>query len=414
MHVTEHVTVVHAADIHLDSPLRGLERIAGQDLASRLRAATREALANLIDETISSSADAIVLAGDIYDGEQKDYATGRFFVEQVGRLHDAGVPVILVAGNHDAASVVTRTLTLPESVHVLSTSAPETVMLPDLGVAFHGQGFATRAVVENLAVGYPEPIPGLVNVGVLHTSVAGYDNHDPYAPCSDTDLQSKGYEYFALGHIHARQVVCAGRTTAAFSGNLQGRHVKETGEKGAYWVTLAPDQPAELSFRALDVARWENLDVNLAEAATLEDALPFVDSTLTDARRAAGNRPVVARLTLTGISPVAKQLAADPDRAATEIDILAQRLDVAVERVLNRTHLPDSEVGLPGPDLEAFREVCDSPQFGPQLVTTLTTKINSETSAVLRRLGLDDSDSEDDAIGQARDLLLARLSGVTG
>ena len=251
------VTIVHAGDVHLDSPLRGLERLGDRALAKRLRLATRVALANLVEKTIETDAAALVLAGDIYDGDWRDYATGRYFVEQMALLREAGIPVFLAAGNHDAESVITKSLTLPDNVHVMSTQSPETVLREDLGVAFHGQGFAERAVMKNLALRYPEPVPHMINVGILHTSVAGYADHDPYAPCSVDDLRSKGYEYFALGHIHKREVLFEGKTTAAFSGNLQGRHVKETGPKGAYWVTLEQGKRAGLEFVALDEARCQ-------------------------------------------------------------------------------------------------------------------------------------------------------------
>jgi DNA repair exonuclease SbcCD nuclease subunit len=404
------VTIVHAADIHLDSPLRGLERLGSRELASRLRRASREALANLVAMTIETDAAALVLAGDIYDGDWGDYATGRYFVEQMSRLHDAGIQVVIVAGNHDAASVITRTLTLPDLVHVMSTDRPETLELEELGLAFHGQGFPHRAVVQNLATKYPEPITGLVNVGVLHTSVSGYDNHDPYAPCTVSDLQAKGYEYFALGHVHGAQVVCDGRTTAAFSGNLQVRHVKETGPKGAYRVMLSPGETAVLEFVELDVARWESLTVDVSQARDLDEVLPLVRDVLTAARMSAEGRPVVARLTLTGESSAARALA-DRARTETEIDIVAQRLDVALERIRNRTQIPKSSVGLSGADLDPLREIAARPAFGPEGVGELMTKITSDTAPVLRRLGLLESDSVEDPSVEALDILLARLSG---
>ena len=245
--------------------------------------------------------------------------------------------------------------------------SPETLELGDLGLAFHGQGFPQRAVVQNLATKYPEPIPGLVNVGVLHTSVSGYENHDPYAPCTVADLQAKGYEYFALGHVHGAQVVCDGHTTAAFSGNLQGRHVKETGPKGAYRVTLSPGESAVLEFVELDVARWESLTVDVSQAGDLEEVLPLVRDALTEARMSAEGRPVVARLTLTGESSAARILA-DRARTETEIDIVAQRLDVALERIRNRTQIPKSSVSLSGADLDPLREIAARPAFGPERV----------------------------------------------
>lgn len=407
--VPDQVTIVHAGDVHLDSPLRGLERLGDRDLAVRLRRATRLALSNLVEKTIETDAAALVLAGDIYDGDWKDYATGRYFVEQMALLREAGIPVFLAAGNHDAQSVITKSLTLPDNVHVFSTSAPETVRREDIGVAFHGQGFAERAVLTNLAVNFPEPADDLINVGVLHTSLGGYADHDPYAPCSLEDLQSKGYEYFALGHIHKRQTFDGDRTTVAFSGNLQGRHVKETGPKGALWVTLRSGSPASLEFVALDEARWENLTVDVSEAEDLEDVLDLVKAQLKHARVTADDRPVVARVTLVGTTAAAADLS-DRARTETEIDIAAQDLEVALERLKIKVTPPPSRIALSETHLDGLRRLAQSQEFSGEAVKEMLTRITSETDAALRVLGLLEDLDPQEAVGAALDDLLGRLS----
>ncbi|WP_250283850.1 metallophosphoesterase family protein, partial [Frankia sp. CiP1_Cm_nod2] len=189
--------LVHAADIHLDSPLRGLARLDDDDLAHLLRQATRRALENLVAFTVDQRADALLLAGDIYDGNWRDYATGRCFVDQMARLDDAGIPVFMISGNHDAESEITRALVLPPNVTVFGSEAPGTQVHDDLGLAVHGQSYPTRAVLDNLVRAYPDPIRGLVNVGLLHTAVSGADGHAPYAPCTPEDLARMRYDYFA-------------------------------------------------------------------------------------------------------------------------------------------------------------------------------------------------------------------------
>ena len=227
---------VHAADIHLDSPLRGLERYEGAPIEA-VRSATRDALANLVQTAIDESVDLVLIAGDLYDGDWKDYNTGLFLVAQLRRLHEAGIRVLLISGNHDAASRITRALRLPESVTVFATSRPETVVLGDLEVAVHGQGYASQAVTCDLSVDYPEPVPGCFNIGLLHTSADGREGHEPYAPCTVPSLVARGYDYWALGHVHRREVLHRD-PWIVFPGNLQGRHVRETGAKGATLVTV--------------------------------------------------------------------------------------------------------------------------------------------------------------------------------
>ena len=166
------------------------------------------------------------------------------------------IPVIMIAGNHDAANKMTRALRLPENVRFLAHERPETVLLEDLGVAIHGQSFAKPAVIENLAVAYPKPVTGCSNIALLHTGMGGVDGHERYAPCTLDDLRTRGYDYWALGHVHTRQVLCK-EPQVVFAGNVQGRHIRETGPKGCLLVTIGTDQRIETAFERLDQVRWE-------------------------------------------------------------------------------------------------------------------------------------------------------------
>src|SRR3954468_10789440 len=152
--------LVHAADIHLDSPMHGL---AAYDTApvGELRLATRVALRALVDLTIDEGADVLLIAGDLYDGDWDDYATGALWVREAQRLAEADIRVAIVTGNHDASSRITKALRLPSNVTLLPVDAPGTVVWEDLGLAVHGQGYATQAVLEDLSARYPAPVPGL-------------------------------------------------------------------------------------------------------------------------------------------------------------------------------------------------------------------------------------------------------------
>lgn len=340
--MADEVTILHAADIHLDSPLRGLDGTADEQTVHELRRATSSALHNLVDLALQERPSALVIAGDLYDGDAKDYQTGRTFIRQMERLNDAEdpIPVIIIAGNHDAASVITHTLTPPPNVRILSTQRPETVTYPDLGLAFHGQGFPDRAVMDNLVANYPARIPELINVGLLHTSLAGYEGHDPYAPCTLDDIAATGYEYMAMGHIHTRvDPLVKGRTTAAFSGNLQGRHIRETGPKGAYLVTLTRDGQAQLQFEPLDVARWELVSVDVSQAADLPGVLEAVETHLGQMKAAAGRRIVAIRLVLEGESEAAFSLS-DRDAVHEEVKTLAERYNMVLNKVVNKVQAP--------------------------------------------------------------------------
>ena len=193
---------------------------------------TRDAFTNLIDAAIEEQVDFVVIAGDLYDGNWKDYNTGHFFVREMGRLNKALIPVYLLFGNHDAESEMTRRLTFPPNVHVFDAMRPVTHRIEALHVALHGRSFKDAATIENLAVDYPDPVPGWLNIGVLHTALEGYAAHARYAPCSLAELTAKGYDYWALGHVHEHAVLQQD-PWVVFPGNLQGRHIRETGPRGA-------------------------------------------------------------------------------------------------------------------------------------------------------------------------------------
>jgi len=231
---------LHAADIHLDSPLHKLDYYEGAPI-DELRQATRRALDNLVQTAIRENVSFVLISGDLYDGDWKDYNTGLYFVSQTSKLRDAGIPVYIVAGNHDAAGKISRALRFPESVHLFPSQKPATLRINNIEVAIHGQSFASPAVKKDLSAKYPPPLPGFFNIGMLHTCATGREGHEPYAPCTLDGLRSKGYDYWALGHVHQHEVLMDD-PLIVFPGNIQGRHVRETGPlswNSKHWTLFA-------------------------------------------------------------------------------------------------------------------------------------------------------------------------------
>ena len=265
------ITFLHAADIHLDSPLKGLEQYENAPVG-RIRGATRRAFTRLIDLAIEKRVDFVLIAGDLYDGAWRDFSTVLYLKKELGRLRDEKIPVFIIAGNHDAANKMTRGLTLPDNVQLLSHDRPQSVRLKDLDVAIHGQSFAKEAVTENLAASYPAPVSGSFNIGLLHTGLGGAEGHERYAPCTIEELRLRGYDYWALGHIHIRNVVCQD-PPIVFAGNVQGRHIRETGPKGCLITTIHSDGSVEQDFHRLDQVRWERGRVEVSELDTESDLL---------------------------------------------------------------------------------------------------------------------------------------------
>ncbi|MGI3776540.1 MAG: metallophosphoesterase family protein [Janthinobacterium lividum] len=295
---------LHLADLHLDSPLRGLEAEAP---AMRIREASRRALANAVQFALDEALPLVVIAGDLFDGDWKDWRTGHFLLGQVARLTRAGVRVVAISGNHDADSVVSRKVRWEAPATLLRSDRAETVGFPEIGVAVHGQSYSTREMMENLAAGYPAPVQGLFNIGLLHTAAEGHEGHANYAPCSVEQLVAHGYDYWALGHVHTRRELHPD-PPIVFAGNLQGRHVNEPGERGGTLVEVRDGRVA-LRHVAFDVVRWERLAVDVSGAADLGDAMALVRAAAGAAVERADGRLLALRVVLTGASAAHAALA---------------------------------------------------------------------------------------------------------
>lgn len=324
---------VHAADLHIDSPLRGLSRYEGAPL-ERLRGATRRALERLVDLAIEEQAAFVLIAGDLYDRDWQDFHTGLFVREQMVRLGRQGIKVFIVQGNHDAQGVISRQVPWPDNVKVFSSRSSETVKLDDLQVAIHGHSFPDREVPEDLVPGYPDAVAGYFNIGMLHTSLTGAEGHDTYAPTTLAALRAKGYDYWALGHVHARTVVSE-QPRVVYPGNLQGRHARETGPKGCELVSVQAGL-VDASFVPLDVVRWHQVEVDLSSALHLDHVPKLISAALQAAARGAIEALHAVRLTLSGETPLHAQEAQQPGTLAAAVQAAAQDVtgaEVWIEKV---------------------------------------------------------------------------------
>ncbi|TIW13177.1 MAG: DNA repair exonuclease, partial [Mesorhizobium sp.] len=239
---------IHTADIHLDSPLRSLA-LRNPELAELVGDASRQAFVAVVDLCLAERVDALVIAGDLYDGDQTSMKTARFLASQMTRLHQAGVRVYMIRGNHDSMSRITKQLVLPDTVTIFGGRCQSVIQSGTaIDVAFHGLSFANPKAPESLLPKYAAPQEGAANVGIMHTSLAGSPGHDVYAPCSVADLHSHGFDYWGLGHIHLRQVYL-GASTLVMPGIPQGRDINEAGEKSVTLVTIRDDRSVEMEER---------------------------------------------------------------------------------------------------------------------------------------------------------------------
>jgi DNA repair protein SbcD/Mre11 len=368
-------TFIHAADLHLDSPLVGL---AGRSeaLAAAFRLASRRAFDNLIEAALEERVGFVVIAGDLFDGDWRNYETGLVFARGMGRLHRAGIPVLKVRGNHDAECVFTKKLELPPNVTVFGSRKTESVELEELGVVLHGRSFAARSCSDNLAAGYPLARDGWVNVGVLHTSLGGYEGHEPYAPCNVNDLVGRGYQYWALGHVHAASRVANDPCWIVYPGCLQGRSVRECGPKGAVRVTVRDGGIANVENLVLDAARWVMVTVGLDGADSMAETLARVREAVQPETDRAEGRPLAVRVHLAGATPIHSRLALDREALTAEIRaaVLAIGTDVMVEKVVLGTKAlgtAQASASLPDGFAAALREACLDPALRATLAGEL-------------------------------------------
>ncbi len=329
--------IVHAADIHLDSPLRNLV-LSEEAQIARVRRATRDAFEALVQLCIDRGAALLLLAGDLYDRDTPNMQTAVFLRQQILKLARANIRVAIKLGNHDAGNRISSALELPDNAHIFSAKKPESVSYDDLGIVVHGQSFKPGPVTENLVIGYPAPIRGKLNIGVLHTSLAGYPEHDPYAPCRLEELTTKGYAYFALGHIH-KGAFLAENPWVVYPGNLQGRNAKETGPKGC--VVIEADDKRILSVEkvALDVVRWQQLRIDLTASQSEQEMIELTRAALVQARTDSDDRPSAVRVVLDGRTPISRDLAKRPRRLQQTIIELAGEIseDLWLEQIRDDT-----------------------------------------------------------------------------
>jgi DNA repair exonuclease SbcCD nuclease subunit len=395
---------IHTADIHLDSPLRGLEQYEGAPVAE-IRGSTRRALQNLVALAIEERVAFVLIAGDLYDGDWPDYGTGLFLKYQMEQLRDAAIRVFVIQGNHDAANLMTKSLTLPDNVRMLSTKSPESVGLDDLGVVIHGQGFATRAVKDNIVRAYPNAVPGAFNIGMLHTCATGRDGHESYAPCSLDDLRSREYDYWALGHVHQYERL-HGDPPILFSGNIQGRHARETGAKGCVLVTVNDRGRAQHEQRPLDVLRWERCRVDCT-GASVEDVLERAAQRLRSGLESCDDRLMAARLEIVGACGSHEAFAAEPDRWTNEFRGLARDVGggrIWVEKVKLQTAPAHSVDTTDGPIGELFRFLDELRDDEPGLVR-LAAELSDLKKKLPRELREGDSAIDLDSSEHLREVL---------
>ncbi|MDO8881070.1 MAG: DNA repair exonuclease [Coriobacteriia bacterium] len=412
--MTDTVRFVHAADLHLDAPFKGVDATDAR-VRDALVASTYEALDRVVALCIAEQADFLVLAGDIYNSASKSLQAEFAFRDACVRLAEAGIRVFLAHGNHDPASSRSFDLELPPEVHVFSSAEAERIVFErdDAPVcALYGQSFRTAAETGNLALGFSRARDDAIAIGVLHANVGGRPGHEPYAPCSLDDLRAARMDYWALGHIHKPEVLSED-PAIVYAGCTQGLQPNESGIRGCRLVTASP---AGISSEFVPTASvvWDALSLDVSTLGTVDELRGAIVAAIAGAGHDAGELPLVVRLELAGRSEAHAALARPGALRDLLADVRADALDrepwVWVDRIADRTR--------PAIDLDALRDaedlagdlmrLSDVLAADEAALAALMDEVTAPVVAVLDRRETPQTDAAS-LLERARDLALDRL-----
>ncbi|WP_146524159.1 metallophosphoesterase family protein [Novipirellula artificiosorum] len=417
--------VLHAADIHLDSPLRKLQTYEDAPV-DQIRGASRRALENLVQLAIHQSVDLVVIAGDLYDGDWRDQNTGLFFVAQAAKLTQAGIPIVVIRGNHDAANLMTSSLPLPKnpdgSEIMMAADKVDARVFESLSIAVHGRSFRKRAETKDLSKQYPKPFSGVFNLGLLHTSLTGAEGHDNYSPCKPQELTDKEYDYWALGHVHLRgEHGIDGGPPIVFSGNIQGRHIRESGEKGCVIVEIDSRDRCTPNFHALDVVRWDVCQIDARTIDHPDDVMDQFEQWVTRQITSAEGRLIVSRVAVSGPTAVHNALHQRRHRIEASLRAIAVAHgggQVWLEKLRLKTSTPTHAFAfgdLDGPlasvaqVVNDFRMAEDRVETVKQELASLLSKLPIELHGYGEGFSSDSMGQTDELVASAAAELLGRL-----
>ena len=301
------IKILHTADVHLDSPLKSLA-LRDEELRDQVHTATRTAFTRIINTAIAENVSALLIAGDLFDRVERSARTAAYLTGQLDRLRDSNIRVFYVKGNHDAENPLTGELSLPDNVHIFDGRGGKVQLSEDIWI--HGVSFANRHAPESLLPKFSAPVAGAINIAMLHTSLAGAAGHDPYAPCTVKDLVAAGFDYWALGHVHRRQVH-AEAPWIIMPGTPQARDIGEPGPKSATLLTIG--ETIEVAEVPTSSVEFLNVTIDATEAENEDGLRGLLRNVLRETANSLISDSGVIRLFLTGSTPRRWQILRDQD-----------------------------------------------------------------------------------------------------
>lgn len=406
--------LLHTADIHLDSPLRSLA-MRNSELCDAVAAATRASFSQLVDLAISEDVAALLVAGDLFDGRERSARTGAFLMGELDRLGDAGIKVFYTKGNHDAENPITGTLDLPAHVHVFDARGGREQLAENVWI--HGVSFADRHAPDSLLPRFKAPVPNAVNIAMLHSSLGGAAGHDVYAPCSVVDLAGMGFDYWALGHVHKRQIHSE-MPWVVMPGIPQGRDIGEAGPKSVTLLTINHGR-IDVSEKRTSVVEFAQSDLNITDADSDEALRTMLRQHLAALRRQIAAPTGVIRLSLSGRPSRHWQILRDHDVWLEQAGNLARAAgDLWIDKLLLDLTPPDAgtEAASAAEELAAtMTQIRTEPGFVATALDEVETVLQDLPPGLRDRL-MPDEAARDDLVDRlalaGANRVLARMKGA--
>lgn len=386
---------LHTADIHLDSPLRSLA-LRDERLRERVQVATRDAFSRLVDYALAEKVSGFLICGDLFDGSARSAKTGAFLIAQMEKLRSAGILVFYIKGNHDAENPLSGEIDLPDNVHMFDGRGSK-VQVMDSDVWIHGVSFNARHAPDSLLNKFPAPVPNAVNIAMLHTSLAGTSNHDLYAPCTVVELQSMGFDYWALGHVHKREVHCKD-PWIVMPGIPQGRDIGESGSKSATLLTIEDGQIATSEIQSTDLEFQEHT-IDISACSSDDQLRSILRERVEEIAKLVAPSIAVVRLTLSGQYARRWQMIRDTDLWIELIHNLANDTQMLwIEKV--RFDLAATTGAAPDASASSelqmlMKEISQEDAFSAAAIADISKVLEQLTASQRRQLIPDESSLQD-------------------
>lgn len=304
------VRFIHCADLHLGTPFKGISEL-NPDLGDLLYQSTYVSFDNIVTLAIKESVDCVLIAGDVYDSEDKSLQAQLRFKNGLSRLSEAGIPTLIAYGNHDPLNGWSATLKWPNGAFTFPGDKVECVPLQENAETIamvYGMSFAKRDIKENLSLEFAPSEEHVPRIGVLHANVGTNTGHEPYAPCSIEDLSRISMDYWALGHVHESSILRPTNPAIAYPGCSQSRSPRETGSKGCYLVTLEVGSDPIIEFIPTDVVRYASDSIDISTYLSLDEVIDSITKKCMEISDKSDGRDLIIRLSLRGRTILQSQL----------------------------------------------------------------------------------------------------------